>query len=304
LFADRVDAGQRLGANLREFLERECAGDETVVLALPRGGVPVGYQVAKALGSSLDVFVVRKLGTPQQPELAMGAIASGGVRVINEEVVFALRITPEQLVETAERETRELERREHAYRGDRVPIVVKDKCILLVDDGVATGYTMRAAVAETHDVRPHTIALVRAGSIPKTSSGKIQRRECRAALVAGTLGEIGKSVLPEDEPAAWIAPRTPVEEALLNGHGELAPAHVSGVGGLRHAIPVDHRFRAKVGSVDGQHECRTACGGVVWSELGDRGRGSRDGRSHLGAVSASEGESDQCDERGCGERFQ
>jgi putative phosphoribosyl transferase len=159
LFADRVDAGQRLGANLREFLERECAGDETVVLALPRGGVPVGYQVAKALGSSLDVFVVRKLGAPQQPELAMGAIASGGVRVINDEVVFALRITPEQLVETAERETRELERREHAYRGDRVPIVVKDKCILLVDDGVATGYTMRAAVAALRQREPKKIII-------------------------------------------------------------------------------------------------------------------------------------------------
>ena len=159
MFADRIDAGQRLGANLREFIDRECAGEETVVLALPRGGVPVGYQVAKALGSPLDVFVVRKLGAPQQPELAMGAIASGGVRVINEEVVRALRVTPEQLAETAERETLELERREQAYRGDRAPLDVNGKCVLLVDDGVATGYTMRAAVAALRQREPRKIVV-------------------------------------------------------------------------------------------------------------------------------------------------
>lgn len=157
MFADRIDAGQRLGAHLRDFIGRECAGDEIVVLALPRGGVPVAYQVARALGSYLDVFVVRKLGAPRQPELAMGAIASGGVSVINEEVVRALRITPEQIAETAERETHELERREHAYRGDRPPMDVKGRCVLLVDDGVATGYTMRAAVAALRQREPKKI---------------------------------------------------------------------------------------------------------------------------------------------------
>ena len=159
MFADRIDAGQRLGANLREFAGRECGGVETVVLALPRGGVPVAYHVAKALGSPLDVFVVRKLGAPQQPELAMGAIASGGVCVINDEVMRALHITPEQLAETAERETRELERRERAYRGDRAPVDVEGKCVLLVDDGVATGYTMRAAVAALRQRAPMKIII-------------------------------------------------------------------------------------------------------------------------------------------------
>jgi predicted phosphoribosyltransferase len=159
MFADRIDAGQRLGASLRSLIGQECAGDETVVLALPRGGVPVAYQVAKALGSPLDVFVVRKLGAPLQPELAMGAIASGGVRVINEEVVRALHVTPEQIAGTAERETRELERREHAYRGDRRPFDVKGRCVLLVDDGVATGYTMRAAVAALRQREPKKIII-------------------------------------------------------------------------------------------------------------------------------------------------
>ena len=159
MFADRSEAGRQLGANLREFLGGECSGGEIVTLALPRGGVPVAYQVAKALGAPLDVFVVRKLGVPRQPELAMGAIASGGVSVINDEVVRALHITPEQLAETAERETRELERREQAYRGNRSPIDVRGRCILLVDDGVATGYTMRAAVAALRQREPKKIII-------------------------------------------------------------------------------------------------------------------------------------------------
>lgn len=159
MFADRMEAGRRLGAELRGFVERECADNEVVVLALPRGGVPVGYQVAKTLNAPLDVFVVRKLGAPTQPELAMGAIASGGVRVTNDEVVRALHVTPQQMEETAERETRELERRERAYRGDRAPADVTGKCVLLVDDGVATGYTMRAAVAALRQRGPKRIVV-------------------------------------------------------------------------------------------------------------------------------------------------
>jgi predicted phosphoribosyltransferase len=157
VFADRLEAGQRLGARSRELIGPECSNDELAVLALPRGGVPVGYEVAKALAAPLDVFVVRKLGAPMQPELAMGAIASGGVRVMNEEVVRAMRISPADIEHTAERETRELERRERAYRGDRPALDVSGKCVLLVDDGIATGYTMRAAVAALRELQPKRI---------------------------------------------------------------------------------------------------------------------------------------------------
>lgn len=153
MFADRMEAGrllaerlQNLGEHLQGLDEPACEGTETVVLALPRGGVPVGYEVAKALGAPLDVFVVRKLGAPMQRELAMGAIASGGVCVMNDQILRALQITEAQIDEVIAGETRELERRELAYRGDRPPLDVVDRCVLLVDDGVATGYTMRAAV--------------------------------------------------------------------------------------------------------------------------------------------------------------
>ena len=174
MFADRIDAGRRLGAGVRAFVQGECGGEEMVVLALPRGGVPVGYQVAKALNAPLDVFVVRKLGAPTQPELAMGAIASGGVRVINEEVVRALHVTPQQMEETAEREGRELERRERAYRGDRPPVDVTGKCVLLVDDGVATGYSMRAAVAALRQRHPKQI-IVAVPVAAKDTCDELQR---------------------------------------------------------------------------------------------------------------------------------
>jgi putative phosphoribosyl transferase len=157
MFADRTEAGRRLGTELQSLNQSGCEGAEIVVLALPRGGVPVGYEVAKALGAELDVFVVRKLGAPMQPELAMGAIASGGVRVMNEEIVRALRITEEQIDDTVARETQELQRRELAYRGDRPRLDVEGRCVLLVDDGVATGYTMRAAVQSLRQRRPKRV---------------------------------------------------------------------------------------------------------------------------------------------------
>src|SRR5688572_1434511 len=142
LFRDRFDAGRQVADKLMDYAGR----DDVLVLALPRGGVPVGYEVAQALAAPLDVFLVRKLGVPGHEEVAMGALASGGVRVINEPAVRMLRISEETIEGVTERERRELARRERAYRDDRPPLDVRDKIVILVDDGLATGSTMRAAV--------------------------------------------------------------------------------------------------------------------------------------------------------------
>lgn len=141
-FRDRADAGRILAADLGHLAGR----DDVVVLGLPRGGVPVAYEVARALGAPLDVFLARKLGVPGQPELAMGAIASGGVRVLHHAVIDALAIAPEPIEEVAAREAEELARREQAYRTGRPPLDVAGRTVVVVDDGLATGATMRAAV--------------------------------------------------------------------------------------------------------------------------------------------------------------
>jgi putative phosphoribosyl transferase len=155
LFRDRNDAGRQLAGRLAKYAGRP----EVVVLALPRGGVPVGFQVAQALGVPLDVFLVRKLGLPGREELAMGAIASGGERVLNEDVVQSLGI-PEEVIETvAAEEQRELQRRERAYRDNRLPLNVRGRTVLLVDDGLATGSSMRAAVAALRRQHPARIVV-------------------------------------------------------------------------------------------------------------------------------------------------
>jgi len=140
-------------------LQRYAGRDDVLVLALPRGGVPVGHEVAQALGAPLDVFLVRKLGVPGREELAMGAIASGGVRVLNDLVVSELGIPPEQIDQAAERELRELQRRERAYRGNRPAPNVRGRIVILVDDGLATGSTMRAAVAALRRLGPGLVVV-------------------------------------------------------------------------------------------------------------------------------------------------
>lgn len=140
VFADRVEAGRRLAAELTRLRERE-----TVVLGLPRGGVPVAAEVARALRAPLDVAVVRKLGVPYQPELAMGAIAEDGARVINDAVVTQARVDEHDLVDVEEAERTELERRARAYRGSRERVDVRGRTVVVVDDGIATGATARAA---------------------------------------------------------------------------------------------------------------------------------------------------------------
>lgn len=143
LFRDRHEAGKRLAARLVQYGNRS----DVLVMAIPRGGVPVAYEVAAALAAPLDVVVVRKLGLPGQPELAMGAIASGGVRVLNPDVVRALRI-PDRIVDSvAAQETVELERRERTYRGTTPGMDPSGLTVILVDDGLATGSSMRAAIA-------------------------------------------------------------------------------------------------------------------------------------------------------------
>ncbi len=141
-FKNRTEAGQVLARRLAKYADRP----EVLVLALPRGGVPVGYEVAQALHAPLDVFTVRKLGVPGHEELAMGAIASGGVRVLNGSVVEGLNISDAVIDAVAGRELRELERRERAYRDDRPAPDVQGRTVILVDDGIATGSTMKAAI--------------------------------------------------------------------------------------------------------------------------------------------------------------
>jgi predicted phosphoribosyltransferase len=155
LFQDRADAGRRLAGKLAAYAGRP----DVVVLALPRGGVPVGFEVAQALGAPLDVFLVRKLGVPGREELAMGAIASGGVRVLNEEVVRALDIPDEVIDAATEKEGHELARREHAYRDDRPAPDVRGRIVILVDDGLATGSTMRAAAAALRKLGPARVVV-------------------------------------------------------------------------------------------------------------------------------------------------
>jgi putative phosphoribosyl transferase len=155
IFSDRAEAGRVLAEALVDFAGRQ----DVVVLALPRGGVPVGYEVAKGLRAPLDVFVVRKLGMPGQEELAMGAIATGGVRVLNQDLLAQIKVPPSLIDEVAAVELEELERRERKYRNGRPPLQLRDRTVILVDDGLATGSTMRAAVAAVKQQEPRTIVV-------------------------------------------------------------------------------------------------------------------------------------------------
>ena len=141
IFADRREAGVLLSEKLVAFRENSC-----LVLALPRGGVPVGFEIAVQLGAPLDVFTVRKLGVPGRRELAMGAIATGGIRVLNEDVVRILRVPMDVIDAVADAEEAELRRRESSYREFAAPITLKNRKVILVDDGIATGSTMLAAI--------------------------------------------------------------------------------------------------------------------------------------------------------------
>src|ERR1700704_5233944 len=164
LFRDRREAGRLLAEKLATYANRP----DVIVLALPRGGVPVAYEVARALRAPLDVFVVRKLGVPGYEELAMGAVATGGVRVLNEQLVKRLGI-PDHLIDAvAAREQQELARRERLYRGGRPTPDVRGRTVILVDDGLATGATMSAAIAALRELRPARIVVAVPTASPET----------------------------------------------------------------------------------------------------------------------------------------
>jgi predicted phosphoribosyltransferase len=154
-FRNRTDAGRQLAEKLAAYADRP----DVLVLALPRGGVPVGYEVARALGAPFDVFLVRKLGVPGYEELAMGAVATGGVRVLNDEIVRGLGISEHEIDAVVARELQELARRERLYRGDRPSPDVAARTVILVDDGLATGATMRAAIEAVRQQQPARIVV-------------------------------------------------------------------------------------------------------------------------------------------------
>ncbi|AIP62578.1 phosphoribosyltransferase [Burkholderia thailandensis] len=174
-FRDRVDAGRQLAAHLADYANR----DDVVVLALPRGGVPVAFEVAKALRAPLDVLIVRKLGAPGNPELAMGAIAAGGIVLLEQSVLHAMRVTDRELADTIERERGELARREAAYRDGRAPPAVEGRTVIVVDDGIATGSTMLAALEAVRARKPAKLV----AAVPVASPSSAQKVKAAADAI-------------------------------------------------------------------------------------------------------------------------
>ena len=216
-FRDRTEAGRLLAAKLRAYANRQ----DVLVVALPRGGVPVGFEVAKALHAPLDVFVVRKLGVPGQEELAMGAITSGGVRVLNNPIVEALDIPESQIESVAAEQQRELERRERLYRGSRAAPEIRDRTVIVVDDGIATGTTMRAAVSALRKQQPaRVIVAVPIAPVSTVLEWKAGGEEVICLRAAEPFGALG----------AWYEDFTQISDAevcelLQEAALDRAPAH-------------------------------------------------------------------------------
>ena len=189
LFRDRAEAGRFLALKLAAHADRQ----DTVVLALPRGGVPVAFEVAKSLNVPLDVFIVRKLGVPGQEELAMGATATGKVRVLNQDIITALGISDEVVDSVIAREERELQRREELYRGDRPACQVEGKTVILVDDGLATGSTMHAAVLALRRRKPaRVIAAVPVAAVSTCEEFKDEVDEIVCATTPNPFYAVGQ----------------------------------------------------------------------------------------------------------------
>lgn len=177
---NRVHAGQLLA----QALQRYAGRNDVIVLALPRGGVPVAFEVASALKAPLDLMLVRKLGSPGQEELAMGAIATGGVRVMNVDVVDMLRISDEAIEAVARREEKELERRQKAYRGTAPPPQLRDQCVILIDDGIATGATIRSAIRAVRAQGPSRIVV--AAPVAPEETVDVLKREADEVVCLAT----------------------------------------------------------------------------------------------------------------------
>lgn len=171
IYHDRREAGRVLATHVKPLLGER---DDVVVLALPRGGVPVGLEVAQSLGAQLDVFVVRKLGAPGSEEYAIGAIAAGGFQKLNHEAIYELNVSEQDLAEVTRQEMEELRRRQELYHGDRPPARVVDRVALLVDDGLATGLTMRAAIAALREQRPRRLMV----AVPVGAAETCDEIEC------------------------------------------------------------------------------------------------------------------------------
>ena len=207
---DRATAGRELARALQGYAGR---GD-VVVLALPRGGVPVAYEIARHLGADLDVLIVRKLGAPGQRELAVGAIASGGVRVLNDDIVAELGVSKADIEALTRDEMRELERRERLYRGDRERATIEGRCVILVDDGIATGATMRAGIAALRKMKPARI-VVAVGVAPEDTVRILEREADEVACLAtpvpfwavgrwyGVFDQVGDDEVKDTLNAAW-----------------------------------------------------------------------------------------------------
>ncbi|MCW2631154.1 MAG: Erythromycin esterase [Pseudonocardia sp.] len=251
LFQDRREAGRILAGLLDDYRDRE----DVIVLALPRGGVPVGYEIARALNVPLDVFVVRKLGVPGHDELAMGAIASGGVLDLNEDVVRGLSITPEVIQRVAEQEGRELVRREQAYREGRSMPELAGKTVVLVDDGLATGSSMRAAIAALRQHQPARI-VVAVPAAPKSTCEEL------AALVDEVVCATTPSPFFAVGASYWDFTQTTDEEVrdLLRAAATTAPARTA----ERAPTETDLIRSAAIPTEDG-----VASSGVVLDLVGD-----------------------------------
>ncbi len=237
-FADRRQAGAALARQLQHFADKP----DVVVLALPRGGVPVAYEVARALGAPMDVFVVRKLGMPGHPELAMGAIASGGVRVMNEDVVTWYRPSASAIEAVTRAELAELERRERAYRDSRPPLPVEGRTVILVDDGLATGSTMRAAVLALRRLRPSRVVVaVPVGARETCEALRAIADEVVCALMPEPFSAVGLWYIDFDQTTDdEVRQLLSTQGADATQHAERVMHDTSAIDTVRrYAVPVD-----------------------------------------------------------------